>query len=181
MSSESNTMAASGLSGDTGWLVGGALGGAIGAIAFGIVMWLLDPDVLTAAIPALYGIEPAGFIGWGIHIAHGAILGIVFGLLVTRPLLLGVLRTDVETDVLSRTGIVFRIVAAGFVFGLAVWTVLPLLVLPIWIRTVGGSGAEALTSVAAGSLLGHLLFGTVLGVIFAAAVDLRDRTSADPF
>jgi hypothetical protein len=180
MSGESNTMAAYGIGGNAGWVVGGVLGGAIGAVAFGIVMWVLDPGVLAAAILALYGIEPAGFVGWTIHIAHGAVLGILFGLLVTRPLILGILRTDVETDALSRTGLVFRTTAAGFVYGLTVWTVLPLLVLPAWIAAVGASGAEALSSIAAGSLVGHLLFGTVLGAVFAMTVDLHERTVEPP-
>ncbi|MDF9745322.1 hypothetical protein [Natrinema salsiterrestre] len=181
MSGETDTAAAYGIGGHAGWIVGGALGGAIGAVAFGIVMWVLEPGVLAAAIPALYGIEPVGLVGWAIHIAHGALLGIVFGLLVTRPRVLGVLRTDVETSALSRIGIVVRTTAAGFVYGLTVWTVLPLLVLPAWIAAVGASGAEALTSIAAGSLLGHLVFGTVLGAVFAATVDLHDRTVETPF
>ncbi len=179
---DSETMAANGLSGHTDWLVGGTLGGAIGAVAFGIVMWLLDPNVLSAAIPAIYGLEPVGPVGWGIHVAHGIGLGIVFGLLITRPLALGILRSDAETDALARTGIIFRTIAAGFVFGLVVWAVLPLLVLPVWMDTVGGSGgANALTSTVTGSLFGHLLFGTVLGAVFAATVDLHDRTAETPF
>lgn len=180
MSGESDTTAAFGLSGNTGWLVGGALGGAIGAIAFGIVMLLLDPDVLEAAIPAIYGLEPAGLLGWGIHIAHGIVLGLVFGLLVTRPSILGMLRTDVETDVLSRSGIILRLIGAGLVYGITVWAILPLLVLPVWIDAVGGSGAELISGAAAGSLLGHALFGVVLGAVFATIVDLRDRNPDTP-
>jgi len=81
MNGESETTTAFGLRGTTGWFVGGALGGAIGAVAFGIVMVLLEPGVLEAAIPAIYGLEPAGPLGWGIHIAHGIVLGLLFGLL----------------------------------------------------------------------------------------------------
>ncbi|SEQ56831.1 hypothetical protein [Natrinema salaciae] len=181
MSNESTTTAAFGLSGATGWLVGGALGGAIGAIAFGLLMWLLDPVVLDAAIPAIYGLEPVGPLGWGIHVGHGIVLGVVFGLLATRPSILGLLRDDVETDVLSRTGIVLRMAGAGLVFGIAVWTILPLLVLPVWVNAVGGSGAEMFPAVAAESLLGHALFGTVLGAVFGATVDLRGRPAESPF
>lgn len=180
MAGESNTATAFGLSGSIGWLVGGALGGAIGAIAFGILMWLLDPEILSAAIPAIYGLDPVDPVGWAIHIAHGVVLGIVFGLLVTRNSIVGVLRTDVETDALSRTGIIARTIAAGFVFGLTIWAILPLLVLPVWINAVGSSEAQAFSSAAVGSMLGHLLFGTVLGAVFAATVDLRDRRADVP-
>ncbi|SEV98478.1 hypothetical protein [Natrinema salifodinae] len=175
MSSDSNTVAAFGLRGSTGWIVGSVLGGALGAIAFGILMWLLDPEILAGAIPAIYGLEPTTAVGWAVHIAHGIVLGVAFGMLVTRDPILGVLRTDVATDVLARAGVVARLIGAGFVFGLAVWAILPLLVLPVWVNAVGGSGAAAFPTAAAGSLLGHLLFGVVLGVVFAATVDLRDR------
>lgn len=179
MSGESDTTAAFGLSGTTGWFVGGALGGAIGAIAFGIVMLLLEPGTLEAAIPSIYGLEPSGPLGWGIHIAHGIVLGLLFGLLVTRPWILGVLRTDVETDVLSRSGIILRLIGAGLVYGITVWAILPLLVLPVWVSTLG-VGEQTFSSVAAGSLLGHALFGVVLGAVFAAIVDLRDRDPESP-
>nr|WP_224214718.1 hypothetical protein [Natrinema longum] len=158
------------MSGPAGWLVGGA----VGAIAFGIVMVLLEPDVLEAAIPAIYGLESAGPLGWAIHVAHGIVLGLVFGFLVTRPSILGVSWTDVETDALSRTGVPSRVTGAGLVYGLAVWAVLPLLVLPVWATAVGGN-TEQFPTTAAGSLLGHALLGVVLGAVFAATVDLRDR------
>jgi len=74
MNGESETTTAFGLRGTTGWFVGGALGGAIGAVAFGIVMVLLEPGVLEAAIPAIYGLEPAGPLGWG-STSPGIVLG----------------------------------------------------------------------------------------------------------
>lgn len=180
MHNETSTTAAFGLSGATGWLVGGALGGAIGAVAFGLVMWLFDPTILEAAVPAIYGLEPVGPLGWGIHVAHGVVLGLVFGALATRPAILGLVRTDVETDALSRTGIVLRMTGAGLVFGLAVWAILPLLVLPVWINAIDGGGADLFPAVAVESLLGHAVFGVVLGAVFGGAVDLRDRTAESP-
>lgn len=176
MDNETNTAAAFGPSGSTGWIVGGALGGAIGAAAFGIILWLFDPEVLSAAIPAIYGLERVDLLGWAIHIAHGVVLGLIFSLLITRKSILGILRTDVETDALSRSGITLRSIGAGFVYGLTVWAILPLVVLPVWITTIGGGEGQTFPAAAALSLGGHLVFGLVLGAVFAATVDLRDRT-----
>ncbi|MEY7847601.1 hypothetical protein AB7C87_00135 [Natrarchaeobius sp. A-rgal3] len=181
MSTESDTASTFGISSQWGWSIGGALGGAIGAVAFGLLMWLFDPDILTAAIPAIYGFEPVGIVGWGIHILHGAVLGIVFGFLVTRDLILGAVTMSPDTDALSRTSIRIRIVAAGFVFGLAIWAILPLLVLPVWLETLGTGAAGEFPAIAVESLFGHLLFGTVLGIVFALSVDLSDRSPADLF
>lgn len=176
MSAQSDTITTYGMRGSVGWLVGGALGGALGAAAFGLLMWLVEPEIVAAAIPAIYGLDPGGLAGWVIHIAHGVALGIAFGLLVSRESVLGVLRADVETDALSATGVLLRIVGAGFVFGLTVFAILPVIVLPVWAGAIGGDTA-AFPMAAAASLLGHLLFGTVLGLVFAAAVDLRALSS----
>ncbi|WP_254767500.1 hypothetical protein [Salinilacihabitans rarus] len=178
MSAESDTDAATefGSSSGLGWPIGGALGGAVGALAFGVLVWLFDPEVVEATIPAIYGLEPGTLTGWAVHVAHGIVLGVVFGFLVTRPAILGVLRSDVETDALSETGVSLRIVAAGFAFGLAVWAILPVIVLPVWSQTIGASPGGEFPIAAAESLLGHVVFGIVLGVVFAATVDLHDRS-----
>ncbi len=152
------------------WTTGGALGGAIGAAAFGVLAWVFDPDIVAVAIPAIYGLDPTTAAGWAIHIVHGVALGILFGLLVTRKPIRAAVRMNPETEVISKTGLWLRLAGAGFVFGLAIWAVLPLLVLPVWVEAVGGSAAE-FPAAAVESLLGHLLFGTVLGLVFALTVD----------
>lgn len=181
MSAESDNATAFGIGGASGWLVGGAVGGAVGAAAFGVLMWLLDPAVVEVAIPSIYGLEPVGFVGWGIHVAHGIGLGLVFGLLVTRDPILGILLTDVETEAVSGIGAMARIVGAGFVFGLAVFAILPLLVLPVWAEA-GAAGGDVgdFPTAAIETLLGHLVFGTVLGIVFAVTVDLHGRTADRP-
>ncbi len=136
MSTESDTATAFGISSQRGWPIGGALGGAIGAAAFGLLMWLFDPEVLTAAIPRSTGSNP-----WvssagdphpprdrpGDRLRFPRHAG-------TDP---GCGDDEPETDVLSQTSIRLRIVAAGFVFGLAIWAILPLIVLPVWLETIG--------------------------------------------
>ncbi|ARS91430.1 hypothetical protein [Natrarchaeobaculum aegyptiacum] len=181
MASDTENTSIVGISSSWGWPIGGALGGALGAAAFGLLMWIFDPDVLASAIPAIYGLEPIGVVGWGIHIAHGIVLGLVFGFLVTRGPILGIVATSAETDALSRTGIAFRVVAAGFVFGLAIWAILPVLVLPVWVEAIGAQAAADFPAAAVESMLGHLLFGLVLGIVFAATIDLGDRPAQSPF
>jgi hypothetical protein len=180
MSTEQSETAAAGVGGSAGWILGGAVGGAIAAVAFGALIWAMNPAVVEATIPEIYGLEPVGAVGWGIHIVHGVVLGLIFGFLVTRKLILGTLRMTVETDALSRTSVWIRVVGAGFVFGLAVWAVLPVIVLPVWSGTLGADPAADFPVFAAESLLGHLVFGTVLGLVFATLVDLTDRVAETP-
>ncbi len=176
-----DTTTAFGIDSSWGWPIGGALGGAIAAAAFGLVMWLMDPEILAVAIPAIYGLEPVGVVGWTIHVAHGVVLGLLFGFLVTREPILGIVATSTETEALSRTGIALRVVGAGFVFGLAVWAILPLLVLPVWLEALGVEAAADFPATAVESMIGHLLFGTVLGLVFAVTIDFRDRPARSPF
>ncbi|WP_290814156.1 hypothetical protein [Halovivax sp.] len=164
-----------GLGGTVGWAIGGAVGGAIGAAAFGLLMWAFDPGVLEAAVPGIYGFDSSTALGMSLHVLHGAALGVVFGFLVTRPAVLGIVRTDVETEAVSETGLALRIVAAGFVFGLAVWAILPLLVLPVWVDAIGTAAAGDFPAIAVESLLGHTLFGLVLGLVFAVLADVSNR------
>lgn len=180
MSAESDTQSAVGIRSSIGWPIGGALGGALGAVAFGILIWAYDPEVVSAAIPAIYGLDPIGVLGWAIHIGHGIGLGLIFGFLVTRDPILGVVKTNPETEALSHTGLILRVIAAGFVFGLAVWAILPLIVLPVWIEAIGTAAAGDFPTAAVESMVGHLLFGTVLGIVFALVVDLRSHSSNTP-
>lgn len=180
MSGESDTAATFGLGGSGGVLAGSALGGAIGAAAFGVLAWVLDPEIVAVAIPAIYGLTPVGVVGWGIHVAHGIVLGLVFGLLVTRDLFLSFLLTDAADEAVSGTGLALRVVGAGVVYGLAIWAILPLLVLPVWSEAVAGGAAGEFPTAAPETLFGHLLFGTVLGLVFAATVDLSEHAADGP-
>lgn len=170
MSEHASVTSDRGIGGLFGWVLGGTVGGIVGAAVFGLLMWLMDPEIVAAAIPSLYGIDPRGPAGWAIHLAHGAILGLVFGFLLTRPLIMGVLSADVETDVIAGMGMVVRTALAGLAFGLAVWAVLPLLVLPIWTELIGAAEAAMFPAAAVESLLGHALFGIVLGTVFGVVV-----------
>lgn len=178
---EERTRSGHGLSGPLDWPVGGALGGALGAASFGLLVWAVDPRIVESAVPALYGIEATGVVGWGFHLVNGAVFGLVFAFVVTRPAVLGALRADVETPILASLGLPGRLVCAGFAYGLLIWALLPVLALPIWLETVATDRAELFPALALEGLVGHLLFGVVLGAVFAAVADLSGRRSSDPF
>ena len=168
-----------GLGGTIGWTLGGLVGGFIAAAAFGLLMWLFDPDIVEAAIPAIYGFDPSTALGMGLHLFHGAVLGLLFGFLVTRPAILGVLVGADRTETFSETGLAARVIAAGFVFGLAVWAILPFVVMPVLVAAIGDPAAENFPAIAVESLAGHVVFGLVLGIVFAVVVNLRERPFVD--
>ena len=130
----------------------GTVGGIAGAIVFGAIMAVQSPAVLEMGIPAMYGLE-GGLVGWIIHVSHGAVLGVVFAALLT-------------ITGQSRHGIV-RSTALGLAYGVVVWAALAVVVMPIWLSAVGFPMAPPLPNVDVGSLIGHAVYGIVLGVAYA--------------
>ncbi|MDS0297281.1 histidine kinase [Halogeometricum sp. S1BR25-6] len=129
----------------------GVVAGLLGSIAFGAMMAVVSPGALTAAIPAMYGLS-GGMAGTFIHLSHGAVLGVAFAaVLRARP------------DFGNTVG---RATAAGAAYGVVLWVVLAVLVMPVWLSAVGFAGAPSLPNVDAMSLLGHVVYGAVLGAAY---------------
>lgn len=142
----------------------GVAGGLIGSFGFGLIMaYVISAPVLEVAIPNMYGIEatpaePAAMIGWVIHMAHGAVLGVVFA---------AALRIDAISEFASdtmKTGIV------GLVYGVLTWVGLAVILMPIWLEAVGFAGAPSLPNFSELSLLGHAVFGALLGISYDVLV-----------
>ncbi len=169
-----------GIGGRGNWLLAGIGGGILGAILFGAILWAVDPQIMTETIPGLYGFE-SGNIGWALHIGHGIVLGIIFGFLITREIVLGALTADVETGFIATMGLATRMTLAGVVYGLLVWAALPLIAQSV--LAAGGVVSPGFPFAAIESLLGHILYGVFLALFFSLFVDIeRDAQRADdPF
>jgi hypothetical protein len=126
--------------------------GIVGAVVMGALMATTSMvGVLEMAIPAMYTIQgPAGTLGFTIHVAHGAILGLGF---------LGAARL-IEVDSLVQC------IAAGAAYGVVLWIVAAVLVMPLWLQAVGFGGAPPFPNVSVMSLVGHVVYGLVLGAVF---------------
>jgi uncharacterized membrane protein YagU involved in acid resistance len=142
---------------ETGNWKAGVAAGLVGSAAFGLVMTFVIPaPLLEVVIPSMYGLAPpaAPVIGWIVHLSHGAVIGVGFAALVgARP----ALAATVENAV-----------GLGAAYGLLVWAVLAVIVMPIWLSAVGSPANPPLPNVSVLSAVGHLLYGVVLGVVYAA-------------
>jgi hypothetical protein len=170
MSPQSDSPIEHGIGGSLNWLIGGAVGGIVGSLIFGGLLWVIDPNILIATVPAIYGLDPAATVGWGVHLLHGLVLGIVFGFLVTRDPILGTLTADVETGFIATVGPGLRFAVSGVVYGLAVWAVLPVIGLSLWI-SIGRVDNLEFPAATLESLIGHLLYGLLLGALFSVFVE----------
>ncbi|ELZ45318.1 hypothetical protein C464_12560 [Halorubrum coriense DSM 10284] len=152
------TATTTGVSIETGNWKAGVAGGLGGALVFGAMMSVLTPGVLEMAIPAMYGVGgPAGAVGWVIHMSHGAVIGVVFAGVAN-------LRPGLGDSIGSSLG-----VGAGY--GLLVWIALAVIAMPVWLSAVGFAGAPPLPNIGVESLVGHVVYGTVLGGVYAAVAN----------
>lgn len=128
---------------------GGVVGGLLGGAVMGVMLTMQMTPVIENAIPAMYGLS-GGLAGWVVHMFHAAILGVGFAAVATR----------VDLDSLAPS------VGLGLAYGVVLWLVLAVLVMPVWLQTVGFAGAPALPNVNVQSLVGHLVYGGVLGLVY---------------
>lgn len=138
----------------------GAVAGIAGGLAFGALMAMMN---MLPMIGMLVGREDA-VVGFGIHLLISATIGAIYGLLVGGR---GVARKPVGGALL------------GAAYGFAWWVLGPLLIMPTMMG-MGPQFAEAFNQMNAMSLVGHLMYGFILGAAFALMRKDRTVGSADP-
>ncbi len=142
-----------------GWQAG-LVGGLVGGAGFGVLMSMMTPGVLEMAIPAMYGVEgSAGAVGWTIHMAHAAVLGVLLGAILS----LDALRNVVDSN--ATAGLV------GLVYGIAIWLILAVVVMPIWLQGVGFGMAPEVPNIATESLIGHSVYGVLAGITYGVLAE----------
>ena len=129
--------------------IAGLVGGLGGSLVMGVAMLAMNAPTLAVAIPSLYGLAPppTPVVGMGVHLVHGAVLGVVFA---------GI----VGTFALDSPG---TVVGAGLAWGVVTWALLAALVMPVWLGVVGSPASPPFPNFAVPSLLWHLIYGGVLG------------------
>jgi len=140
--------------------VGGATAGLLAAAAMAVAIVAVDLSTLRVAIAGLYGFEGNLVAGLVAHLAHGAVFGLLFGVLLAEPTMAG------ATD--SRGGTL--VAALGYALVLAVGAAG--VVMPIWLRLVGVSG-PAPPHVTAATVTWHAVYGVVLGAVYPAVAARR--------
>ncbi|WP_458189527.1 histidine kinase [Haladaptatus sp. NG-WS-4] len=137
----------------------GVLSGLIAGAVMGVMLTMQMRPVIEHAIPALWGLD-GGAAGWTIHMVNSAIFGVLFATVMS----VSALRDSSDS--------VGRSTALGVGYGVAIWIVAAVIVMPIWLQTVGFPQAPGVPNVSMQSLVGHVIFGLVLGALYPV---LRNR------
>ncbi len=120
----------------------GIAGGLAGGVVFGLLMAMMD---MIGMIAQLVGSSSAA-VGWIVHLAISAFIGATFAVL------LGFVAKTLVPAAL-----------AGMGYGVVWWILGALLIMPAQL----GMPVFQLNTTAWQSLMGHLLFGLVLGTVYS--------------
>lgn len=144
----------------------GLVAGLIAGIVFTLVALFLattmpageDSSMLIVAAEALH--SQGRLAGWVASLVYTVIIGGIFGWLVS-----------------AEPANELRLMVWGGLYGLAWWIVSGLVFLPALLGKVPLSSAalDAMKPVALGSLIEHVLYGVVLGIVFALLAPYVDR------
>lgn len=126
-------------------ILAGLAGGILGAVIFGVVLQANDSITMLGGLVNW----EATYIGWMVHLAIGALLGLLYSI----------------TLGWAAGGLVSGVVS-GLIYGVIAWAVGWLLILP----TLLGEATFEVNGQELTSLAGHLAYGLVLGVILALAL-----------
>ncbi|MEZ3170011.1 histidine kinase [Halorubrum sp. RMP-47] len=129
-------------------------------LAAGIVMGVFFQET-TGALPvigALYGASVSS-VGWIAHLFHSGVFATLFTVVWSR------------SDKLS-SGSVGATVSAGVAYGLLLWLVMAGIVMSLWLNAVGVM--TPLPNLNLASLVGHLLWGGLVGALSATLPRLPD-------
>ena len=129
-------------------LAAGAAAGLAGGVVFGLLMQAMGMIPMVAALVG----STSTAVGWLVHLAISAFIGASFAVLLPRGVT-GVAATTV----------------AGLGYGIVWWVLGPLLLMPAKL----GMPLFSFGKVTWQSLMGHMMFGLVLGVGYTLA---RART-----
>ncbi|RBI62535.1 histidine kinase [halophilic archaeon] len=128
----------------------------LAGVGAGIAMGLLIQFVMgiMPVIGALYGVESLAA-GWIAHLLHSVAFALVFAAVVSRPPL-----SEYAESTASIAGL-------GLAYGVVLWLVAAAIVMPIWMGLVG-LPSPGVPNLDPQSLVGHLVYGVLLGGLYAA-------------
>lgn len=135
---------------------GGVLAGLVAGVVMGAMLTMQMGPVIRVAIPSMYGLSGLAA-GWVVHLFHSAVLGVAFAGLAGS---------------LGFGESVGRSAGLGVAYGFVLWVLLAAVVMPIWLGAVGFPKAPPLPNFNPMSLVGHLVYGLVLGIAFPFVRDL---------
>jgi uncharacterized membrane protein YagU involved in acid resistance len=147
----------------------GAVAGLVGGVVFGIMMQMMNaptPDGGSMPMMAMVAmVVRSTSIGWAYHLFNSAVIGVLFALLFDRRV------TGNGSGA-----------AWGAVWGLVWWVLGGLILMPVLLGMAAFAplAMPPMRPVALGSLAGHLIYGILLGIVYAQLTQAARHRSHAP-
>lgn len=129
-------------------------------------------------VAAVYGFEGT-LTGWALLLIHALVAGALFAVLIVP---IAGLQEGIIADALSDLGPFASSTLLGGIYGLVLWAFGVALVMPVLIETLDG-GSVSIPYVSGMSIVSFVLFGLLLGVLFAVVyqqLETRETSATDP-
>jgi uncharacterized membrane protein YagU involved in acid resistance len=136
-------------------IIGGVVGGVVGGLVFGTMMGLMGMLPMVAMVVD----SESAAVGFLYHMFNSVVIGALFGLIFGG---------------LSHT--YGQGAAWGLLYGAIWWVLGPLVLMPLMLG-MGLQVGMAFTAPMLMSLVGHLIYGLLTGLVYVAYVHLRPATS----
>ena len=143
-------------------VIQGMLGGLAGGLVFGMMMGMMGMLVMIGKMVG----QPSAVVGFIVHMVNSALIGAVFAVAFGR----------LATQVKSGLGF-------GMTYGAIWWLLGPLTLMPLMMGMGLGANwnATAISNMLP-SLVGHLMYGTILGIVYVvldrrAVASVKARTA----
>lgn len=130
----------------------GVIGGLVGGLVFGALMQMMG---MMPMVAGLIGQESVG-VGWVVHLVNSAIIGAIYGALVS-----------------PRAASWAAAAGAGVVYGVVWWVLGALFLMPLRL----GMPPFQIGPMQLQSLMGHVIYGLITGLV-AFAVVRQGKTTA---
>ena len=138
-------------------VIGGVVGGILGGLVFGVWMGIMGMLPMVASVVG----SQSAVIGFLYHMFNSVIIGAVFGLL------FGALSHNYGQGALF-----------GLIYGVIWWVLGPMILMPLMLG-MGLQFAMAFTPPMLMSLVGHLAYGLVTGLVYVGYVRSRSVRNAE--
>jgi hypothetical protein len=133
-------------------IAGGIVGGIVGGLVFGAMMAMMGMLPMVASVVG----SKSALIGFLYHMFNSAIIGALFGLIFG------------QLSYAYGQGVLF-----GLIYGAIWWVLGPLILMPLLLGMGTPQFAMAFTQPMLLSLVGHLVYGLITGVVYVWYVHWR--------
>lgn len=123
----------------------GIIGGLVAGLVFSVLLGMMGVFPMLAGLVGL----SSAFAGFIIHLIISALIGIIFGIIFD-----GIISDSYGKGI-----------SWGLIYGLIWWFLGPMIIMPILLGAVPQISITVMRSQFAG-LIGHLLYGLILGIIY---------------